>query len=178
MRFFFWSGVSEGGVSGASRGNSAVFWVTDSIFCMEVRMDCPDKLWDFFWSGASVGGSQGRQGITQTCFELQTPYFAWNFVWTVTKNYEIFFVRGVKRGISGAVRGNSAIFWATESRFCMVVRMKCHNKIWKKYGQGCQKGGGVSGASRGISAIFWATDSKFSMELHMNCLNKLYNFFC
>ena len=37
--------------------------------------------------------------ITQPFFELQTPDFAWKFVWTVPTNYEIFFlVRGVRRG--------------------------------------------------------------------------------
>ena len=34
------------------------------------------------------GGSQGRQGGTQPFFELQTPYFAWKFVWTIPTYYE------------------------------------------------------------------------------------------
>ena len=44
--------------------------------------------------GRKRGGSQGRQGVTQPFFELQTPDFAWNFVWTVSTNYEIFFGQG------------------------------------------------------------------------------------
>ena len=37
--------------------------------------------------------------ITQPFFELQTPDFAWKFVWTVPTNYEKKnLVRGVRRG--------------------------------------------------------------------------------
>ena len=44
-------------------------------------------------------------------FELQTPDFAWKFVWTVPTNYEIFFVRGVTMGgRSGDSEGKSANF--------------------------------------------------------------------
>ena len=60
---------------------------------------------------------------------------------------------------------NSAIFWATDSRFCMevcIVWMVPTNYLVR----GVRKG--VSGASRGNSAIFWATDSIFFMELCMN----------
>ena len=55
--------------------------------------------------GRKRGGSQGRQGVTQPFFELQTPDFAWNFVWTVSTNYEIFLVRGVRRGGLRGVMG-------------------------------------------------------------------------
>ena len=34
--------------------------------------------------------------ITRPFFELQTPDFAWKFVWTVPTNYEIFLVLGVR----------------------------------------------------------------------------------
>ena len=45
-------------------------------------------------------------------FELQTPDFAWKFIWTVPKNYENFFGQGRQKGegVSGISRGNSAIF--------------------------------------------------------------------
>ena len=52
--------------------------------------------------------------ITHSFFELQTPDFAWNFVWTVRTNNEKFSFRGVKKwgGHSGASRSNSAVFWS------------------------------------------------------------------
>ena len=40
----------------------------DSRFYMKVLMDCPHKLLEFF--------GQGRQGVTQSFFELQSPDFA------------------------------------------------------------------------------------------------------
>ena len=49
--------------------------------------------------------------ISRPFFELQTPDFAWKFVWTVLTIDEIFFVEGrQKGGVSGASRGNSALF--------------------------------------------------------------------
>ena len=49
--------------------------------------------------------------MTPPFFELQTPDFAWQFVWTVPTNYEFFFGQGrQKGGCSGASGGNSAIF--------------------------------------------------------------------
>ena len=80
-----------------------------------------------------------------------------------------FLVRGVRRGGPGASSSNSTIFWATDSRFCMEVRMDSPNKIqkYKKY----KKVHKYSYLSH-----FWVTDSRFCMELHMNCLNKLWGF--
>ena len=45
-----------------------------------------------------------KLSITHSFFELETPDFAWKFVWTVWTNYE------KEGGFSGASRGNSAIF--------------------------------------------------------------------
>ena len=47
-----------------------------------------------------------RSAITWPFFELQTPDFAWKFVWTVQTNYEKFFGQGRQKGVSGASRGN------------------------------------------------------------------------
>ena len=41
----------------------------------------------FLGHGRQKGGSHRRQGVTQPFFELQTPYFAWKFIWTVPTNY-------------------------------------------------------------------------------------------
>ena len=71
--------------------------------------------------------------ITRTFFELHTPDFAWNFIWTVSTNYEKkISQRRQKGGGSRVARGNSAIFWATQSRFCMEVCMDHFNKFWTK----------------------------------------------
>ena len=44
-------------------------------------------------------------------FELQTPDFAWKFVWTVPTNYDNFFWSEVSEGgVSGATSGNTGIF--------------------------------------------------------------------
>ena len=51
---------------------------------------------------ASEEGIRGRQGATPSFFELQTPDFAWKFIWTVQISYEKKRVRGVKReGVQG-----------------------------------------------------------------------------
>ena len=55
--------------------------------------------------GVRRGGVQGRQGVTQPFFEIQTPDFAWKFIWTVPTNYEIFLARGVTRGGLRGVKG-------------------------------------------------------------------------
>ena len=113
-KFYLVRGVKNG-VSGVSRGNSAIFWATDSIFFMELCRNCLKKLWEFFLSAI---------------FEQQFLDFAWKFVWTVITNYEIFFGQGHQKGDLRASRGNSASFWATDSKFCMELRMNCPNKLW------------------------------------------------
>ena len=47
-----------------------------------------------FLSGASKSGgvTEGCQGVTQPFLELQTPDFAWEFVWTVQTNDRKIFV--------------------------------------------------------------------------------------
>ena len=59
----------------------------------------------FFGQGHQKGGSQGRQGVTQLFFELQSPDFAWKFVSTVPTNYEIFFGQGHQKGGLRGVKG-------------------------------------------------------------------------
>ena len=44
-----------------------------------------------------------KLSITHSFFELQTLDFVWKLVWTVPTNYEIFLVRGIRRG--GGLRG-------------------------------------------------------------------------
>ena len=53
--------------------------------------------------GGCSGASGGKSAITQPFFELQTPDFAWKFVWTVPTNYENFFWSGASEG--GVFRG-------------------------------------------------------------------------
>ena len=64
-------------------------------------MDCPDKLRKinliFLVRGVRRGVSGASRG-NSAIFELQTPYFAWKFVWTVTTNYENFFGQGRQKG--------------------------------------------------------------------------------
>ena len=52
---------------------------------------------------SSIVSSFVPSAITQPFFELQTPDFAWKFVWTVPTNYEIFFWSGASEG--GVFRG-------------------------------------------------------------------------
>ena len=51
-------------------------------------MDSPYKIL-YFLSGASERVGQGRQGVNQTFFELQTPDFGWKFVWNVKKGWTL-----------------------------------------------------------------------------------------
>ena len=56
-------------------------------------------------------GKIKEMAITRPFFELQTPDFAWMFVWTVQTNYGNCFWSGASEaGVSGASRGNSVIF--------------------------------------------------------------------
>ena len=66
--------------------------------------------------------------ITQPFFELDNQDFAWKFVWTIQKNghpckeksaWKSMQENSMDHGISY----NSAIFRATDSRFCMEVHM-------------------------------------------------------
>ena len=42
-----------------------------------------------------------KLSITRSFFELQSPDFAWKYVWTVRTNYEKKLVRGVRGGFRG-----------------------------------------------------------------------------
>ena len=66
--------------------------------------------------------------ITQPFFELQTPDFAWKFVWIVQINYKS--TKSTKKVQNKYKKvhkykstHNSVIFRATDSRFCMEVHM-------------------------------------------------------
>ena len=65
--------------------------------------------------------------ITQPFFELQTPDFAWKFVWIVQINYKSTKVQKVQKKYKKVHKykstHNSVIFRATDSRFCMEVHM-------------------------------------------------------
>ena len=50
-----------------------------------------ERMRRIFFRGVKKGGVQGHQRVTKPFFELQSPDFAWKFVWTVQKNDEIFF---------------------------------------------------------------------------------------
>ena len=77
--------------------------------------------------------------ITQPFFELQTPDFAWKFVWIVQINYKSTKVQKVQKKYKKVHKykstHNSVIFRATDSRFCMEVHMDSQNKVqkYKKY---------------------------------------------
>ena len=68
--------------------------------------------------------------ITQPFFELQTPDFAWKFVWIVQKITKV-----QKQVCKYKSTHNSVTFSATDSRFCMEVRMDSpkNYKSTKKY---------------------------------------------
>ena len=89
---------------------------------MEVRMDSLNKYQKYKLQKST------KVLITQPFFELQTPDFAWKFVWIFRTNYKS---KKVKKYIS---THNSAIFWATDSRFCMEVHFPQSTKI--KLGRG------------------------------------------
>merc|ERR1712173_524203 len=55
--------------------------------------------------------------ITQPFFELQTPDFAWKFVWIVQINYKS--TKSTKKVHKYKSTHNSVIFRATDSRFYM-----------------------------------------------------------
>ena len=65
--------------------------------------------------------------LTQPFFELQTPDFAWKFVWIVQINYKSTKVQKVQKKYKKVHKykstHNSVIFRATDSRFCMEVHM-------------------------------------------------------
>ena len=65
--------------------------------------------------------------ITRPFFELQTPDFAWKFVWIVQINYKSTKVQKVQKKYKKVHKykstHNSVIFRATDSRFCMEVHM-------------------------------------------------------
>ena len=67
--------------------------------------------------------------ISQPFFEIQTPDFAWKFIWIVQINYKRTKVQKVqkvqKKYISTKVL---IIFGATDSRFCMEVHLHCPTK--------------------------------------------------
>ena len=50
---------------------------------MEVRMDSPNKLQKYKSTKSTKKYISTKVLITQSFFELQTPDFAWKFIWTV-----------------------------------------------------------------------------------------------
>ena len=79
-----------------------------------------------------VGRSQAwhtKLSITHSFFELQTPDFAWKFVWIVQINYKSTKVQKVQKKVHKyKSTHNSVIFRATDSRFCIEVHMHCPTK--------------------------------------------------
>ena len=63
------------------------------IYCPNFRTN-ELKVWtvlstdDIVYTSSSIVSSFVPSAITQPFFELQTPDFAWKFVWTVPTNYE------------------------------------------------------------------------------------------
>ena len=53
---------------------------------MEVRMDSPNKLQKYKSTKKYIST---KVLITQPFFELQTPDFAWKFIWTVEPNNKV-----------------------------------------------------------------------------------------
>ena len=53
---------------------------------MEVRMDSPNKLQKYKSTKKYIST---KVLITQPFFELQTPDFAWKFIWTVEPNDKV-----------------------------------------------------------------------------------------
>ena len=106
------------------------------------ELQTPDFAWKFVWTvwtnfDKIFKKQNGRQiaklSITRSFLELQSPDFAWKFVWTVRTNFD-FFLNGrqkTKWPPNHKIEHNSLVSWATESIFCMEVRMDSPNKFWK-----------------------------------------------
>ena len=69
-----------------------VYKATESRFCKQVRMDSPNKIQKYKKYKNST-----KVLITQPFFELQTPDFAWKFIWTVQPNDKVQKVQKYKR---------------------------------------------------------------------------------
>ena len=68
----------------------------DSRFCMEVRMDSPNKLQKYKSTKSTKKVQKSTKKyistkvlITQSFLELQTPDFAWKFICTVQPNEKV-----------------------------------------------------------------------------------------
>ena len=55
---------------------------------MEVHMNSPNKLQKYKSTKSTKKYVSTKVLITQPFFELQTPDFAWKFIWTVEPNYK------------------------------------------------------------------------------------------
>ena len=62
---------------------SAIFSATEIRFCMEVHMDCPTK-----WQSIKVQ-KKYKSNHNSAIFWVQTPDFAWKFIWTVQPNDKV-----------------------------------------------------------------------------------------
>ena len=74
-------------------------------------------------------GPNTKMNITRSFLELQSPVLAWKFMWTVRTKYKS--TKSTKEVHKYKSTHNSVIFWATDSRFCMEVRMDSPNKLQK-----------------------------------------------
>ena len=71
-----------------------------------------------------------KLSITHSFLELQSPDFAWKFIWKVQINY-----KSTKKVHKYKSTHNSVIFRATDSRFCMEIHMDSPNKFQKQNGR-------------------------------------------
>jgi len=93
-----------------------------------------DPIWKLS-NTSKIGGNSGmaentKLTITRSFFELETPDFAWMFMWTVQTKYKHEKVLSTH---------DLVIFCGTDFRFCMEVHMDCLTKLQSTKVQEVQK---------------------------------------
>jgi len=91
-------------------------------------MDSPNKLQKYKSTKSTKKYVSTKVLITQPFFELQTPDFAWKFIWTVEPNYK---VQKYKKYKTTKVKNykSKKVQKSKNSRFCIEVCMDSLNKL-------------------------------------------------
>ena len=140
--------------------NSATFWATDSTFSMEVWMNCPNKLWlkisnfiisknmknniilnifMFFEFFMVLTKSTKWNTLLNLKFWLQTPDFAWKFVWIVQINYKSTKVQKVQKKVHKYKSTHNSVIFCTVQPNMKVQKVQKYKIEKYKNKKGTQK---------------------------------------
>ena len=106
--------------------------------------------------------------ITRSFLELQSPDFAWQFVWTVWTNSKNKMATKTKMAAKKQ-NGRQKTKWPSNTSYRVQI---LHESLYGQSEQNTKVQNYKKYKSTPNLAIFWATDSRFCMNVRMDCPTK------